>query len=98
MLYSELGSTMDSRSDAIPERRRIGGGLTYRLGVELIHGLWVGVEVGVGHGCGLGLGHGLEIGVELGFGLRVGVRLRVRQVGATDSHYREDMSWHAFCC
>ena len=69
----------------------LGSNSEAELRVKLGHGLWVGV--------GLGLGHGLEFGVEQGFGLRVGVGLRVRHgVGATDSRYREDMSWHAFCC
>ena len=64
----------------------VGGGLTCRLEVGRIHGLWVGVAGGVGHGRGPGLGHGPEFGVEHGFELRVGV-------GATDSRYRQDMSY-----
>jgi hypothetical protein len=39
---SKLESTMYSRSD----EGGVGSGLTYRLGVELIHGLWVRHRVG----------------------------------------------------
>jgi len=50
---------------------RVGGGLTYRPGVGLIHRLWVGDGVGVDHGRGLG--HRLEFGFEQGLGRKGGV-------------------------